>query len=88
MTAARAGYQLNVDAGVYVQNVTLQGPAGRAGIQRGDIILEVGGEKTNTVGELRSAVTSHNVGDTVSVKITRGDDTFNVDVTLDAAPEQ
>jgi serine protease Do len=87
-TAARAGYQLNVDAGVYVQNVTLQGPAGRAGLQRGDIILEVGGEKTNTVGELRAAVTAHSVGDTVPVKYIRGDETYTVDVTLDAAPER
>ncbi|MBQ7515896.1 MAG: trypsin-like peptidase domain-containing protein [Schwartzia sp.] len=86
-TAARAGYQLNVDAGVYVQNVTLNGPAGKAGLMRGDIILEVGGEKTNTVSELRSAIASHHVGDTVAVKYQRGNETATVNCVLEAIPE-
>ncbi len=86
-TAARAGYQLNVDAGVYVQNVTLNGPADKAGIARGDVILEVGGTKTNTVKELRNAITSYNVGDTVKVKYLRGNDTITVDCVLEAIPE-
>ena len=86
-TAARQGYELNVDAGVYVDRVTLNGPAGRAGIQRGDIILEVGGTAVNTVADLRAAVTSHKVGDTVQVKYQRGDDKSTVDVTLDEMPK-
>ena len=87
-TAARAGYQLNVDAGVYVQNVTLDGPAGKAGLQRGDIIVEIGGEKTNTVGDLRAAIASHQVGDVVSVKIIRDGETITLDARLEAIPEQ
>ena len=86
-TAARAGYQLNVDAGVYVQNVNLEGPAGKAGFQRVDVILSVGGEKTNTVGELRSAITSHQVGDSVEVKFIRNGETHTVTVVLEAIPE-
>ena len=86
-TAARAGYQLNVDAGVYVQNVNLEGPAGKAGFQRGDIILSVDGEKTDTVGELRSAITSHQVGDSVEVKFLRNGETKTVTVVLEAIPE-
>ena len=65
----------------------MQGPAGRAGIQRGDIILEVGGTKTDTVGELRAAVTSHNVGESVTVKYERDGEKYEVEVTLDASPE-
>jgi serine protease Do len=87
-TAARAGYQLNVDAGVYVQNVTLNGPAGKAGIQRGDVILSVGGEKTNTVGELRAAITGHQVGDSVEVVFMRGNDKITVTAVLEAIPEE
>lgn len=86
-TAARAGYQLNVDAGVYVQNVTLDGPAGKAGIQRGDIILSVGGEKTDSVGELRAAITSHQVGDSVEIKIIRNGDKMTLAAVLEAIPE-
>ena len=87
-TAARAGYQLNVDAGVYVQNVTLNGPAGKAGIQRGDVILSVGGEKTNTVGELRAAITSHQVGDSVEIQIVRNGDKITLNAVLEAIPEE
>ena len=86
-TAARAGYQLNVDAGVYVQNVTLDGPAGKAGLQRGDIILSVGGEKTDTVGELRAAITGHQVGDTVEVVVVRNGDKITLSAVLEAIPE-
>ena len=86
-TAARAGYQLNVDAGVYVQNVTLDGPAGKAGIQRGDVILSVGGEKTDTVGALRSAITSHQVGDSVEVVIVRNGEKITLNAVLEAIPE-
>ena len=86
-TAARQGYELNVDAGVYVERVTINGPAGRAGIQRGDIILEVGGTAVNTVADLRAAVTSHKVGETVKVKYERDNQQNTVDVSLDEMPK-
>ncbi len=74
--------------GVYVQNVTLDGPAGKAGLQRGDVILSVGGEKTDTVGELRAAITGHQVGDTVEIVLMRGNDKITVNAVLEAIPEQ
>ena len=86
-TAARQGYELNVDAGVYVERVTINGPAGRACIQRGDIILEVGGTAVNTVADLRAAVTSHKVGETVKVKYERDNQQNTVDVSLDEMPK-
>ena len=70
-----------------MQNVTLNGPAGKAGIQRGDVILSVGGEKTNTVGDLRAAITSHQVGDSVEIKLVRNGDTMTVNAVLEAIPE-
>ena len=86
-TAARSGYQLNTEAGVYVQNVVLDGPAGKAGIRRGDVILSVAGEKTDTVGELRSVITSHQVGDTVEVNIVRNGEKITLTAVLEAIPE-
>lgn len=87
-TALRAGYQLNVDAGVYVQNVQLGGPADRAGIVRGDVILQINGVKTNTVAELRSIVTDHQIGDTVNVLILRDGRQREVQVVLQAMPKE
>ena len=86
-TAARQGYELNVDAGAYVERVTINGPGGRAGIQRGDIILEVGGTAVNTVADLRAVVTSHKVGETVKVKYERDNQQNTVDVSLDEMPK-
>ena len=86
-SAARQGYQLNVDAGVYVDRVTLDGPSGKAGIQRGDVILSVDGKDVNTVAELRVAVAEHKVGDTVSVKYQRDNYTASVDVVLEEMPQ-
>lgn len=85
-TAARAGYRLNVDAGVYVETVGVRGPAYKAGIRRGDLILAIGGAKTDTVAELREALNNHAVGTTVKVRIERDGKKQTVDVTLEAMP--
>ena len=51
-------------------------------------ILSVGGEKTDTVGELRAAITGHQVGDTVEIVLMRGNDKITVNAVLEAIPEQ
>lgn len=86
-TAARAGYDLNADAGVYVQNVTPNSPAAAAGLQRGDLILKIGDEATNTVTDLRSAVNNHKVGDTVNVEIQRNGQPQTLKLTLQEMPQ-
>ena len=44
-TAARYGYQLSIEKGVYVFQVAIDSPAGRAGFQRGDIIQRGSGSQ-------------------------------------------
>lgn len=85
VTAARQGYRLNADKGVYVEELALNGPADKAGIKRGDLILEIDGVEINTVGELRSTILSHRVGDVLRVKINRNGDVGELEVTLEAA---
>lgn len=86
-SAARQGYQLNVDAGVYVQNVTLNGPADKAGIRRGDIILEISGTKVNTIAELRAAIAEHNVGDMITIVYARDGEKITADTVLKEMPQ-
>ena len=84
-TAARQGYRLNAEKGVYVEEITLNGPADKAGIRRGDLILEIDGKEINKVGELRAVILDHKAGDTIRVKIERDGSKNDVDVVLEAA---
>ena len=55
--------------GVYVQDVTSGGPAGKAGIVPGDVITSVNGRPTRTVDDLTSVVAELKPGTTVSLGI-------------------
>lgn len=86
-SAARQGYRLNAEHGVYVHSVTLSGPADRAGIQRGDLILSIDGTTTDTFTELRNAISDHKVGDTIKITIDRGGNKMEVEAKLDEIPQ-
>lgn len=85
-TAGRYGYQLNIDKGVYVFRLTLGGPADKAGLQRGDIILKIGEAEVNSVSELRQKVGEYKVGDSVKVTFDRNGSTRTVDLVLEEMP--
>lgn len=87
-SAAKYGYELDIDQGVYVANVAAGGPAAKAGIREGDIILKVAGSETNSVAELRSVVDGQPVGSKIDVVIQRGDKTVTVKVLLEEMPAQ
>ena len=86
-TAARYGYQLSIEKGVYVFQVGLDSPAGRAGFQRGDIILNIDGKEVNSVTDVRNAVAAHKVGDKVKVLCDRDGREETVEVTLEEMPQ-
>ena len=86
-TAARYGYQLTIEKGVYVFQVAIDSPAGRADFQRGDIILSIDGNEVNSVTDVRNAVAAHKVGDKVKVLIDRNGNQINVEVTLEEMPQ-
>ena len=86
-TAGRYGYQLNIDKGVYIFQLTLNGPCGKAGLQRGDIILKVNDEEVNSVSDLRAKVASYKVGDTVKITYDRNGASRTADVVLEEMPQ-
>ena len=56
-------------AGVLVQRVTAGGPAAKAGIKTGDVIVSLNGTRTPTINDLTSAASELKPGATVAVGI-------------------
>ena len=64
--------------------VVAGGPAQKAGIKAGDVIIEFGGKAINNPDELIVAIRSKNVGDRVEVKFKRGSSTRTTTIVLAA----
>jgi putative serine protease PepD len=56
-------------AGVLVQNVTAGGPAAKAGLESGDVIVTLNGHRTATVDDLTSVASELKPGTTVSLGV-------------------
>jgi putative serine protease PepD len=59
-----------------------QGPAGKAGIKPGDVIVEFDGRRVTDADDLVVAIRAKSVGDHVSMKVHRGSETISVTLTL------
>lgn len=63
--------QYNIPVGVYIQEVVEYGPAEKAGIKPGDIIVKVDGEKVKTFTEINRIKNKHKAGDTIKIVVNR-----------------
>jgi serine protease Do len=78
--------KLDANAGVVVVYVASGSPAEEAGVQTNDVITSIDGNKIKTVEELQVYINTRTVGDTITLKITRGSDKLDIDVTLSDRP--
>ena len=67
--------------------ITPGGPAAKAGLRAGDVIIEFDGSEVENSDELIVMIRSKNVGDKIKVKYKRGNLTREVTVTLAASKE-
>ena len=79
--------KLSVSQGAYVAEVTDSSPADEAGIQKGDIIVGIGGTQITSADGAILAVRSHSIGETVQVTVMRGNNEKTFDVTLGSDEE-
>ena len=86
-TAARYGYQLNIEKGVFIFQVALDSPAGTAGLQRGDVILKIDGKDVNSVAEVRSEIADRKVGDKLQLTYDRDGAEQTVEIILREMPQ-
>lgn len=75
-------FDLKNNEGIFVAGVAEEGSAKEAGIQRGDVILEVNGNKMNKVSQLQEHISQYSPGQKVEIKIKRNGTTKNLTVTL------
>lgn len=63
------------------------GPASKAGIKEGDVIVEADGVKVDMKNDLTSVLNNHRVGDTIKLKIIREGKEITIPVVLGERPE-
>lgn len=70
------------DAGPRVTRVTENSAAAAAGIEEGDIILEVEGQATPKAADVVQAIRRHRPGQTIKLKLKRGEEVLEISATL------
>jgi len=79
---------LDTTKGALVSGVTSGGPADKAGIQRGDVIVSFDGEEIEEMGDLPYIVAMTEVGKTVPVEIIRKGEKKTIRVTVEEMVEE
>jgi len=77
---------LSVDHGVYIAGLTDNGPAEKAGLQEGDVIVAINDKEVDDESSLGDLLAAQSPGDRVSVSIYRGDQPMTLKVTLGELP--
>jgi S1-C subfamily serine protease len=79
---------LSVDHGALIESILSGGPAAQAGLQAGDVIVQVGSKTVNDTSTLGDALSTYNPGQTVPVTVYRGSQQLTVNVKLGELPSQ
>jgi putative serine protease PepD len=80
--ATKDEFAISADAGAVVVAVDPAGGAGAAGVQEGDVVIEVDGEAISSAADLTQAIRSRSPGDEASVVIERRGERQTLAVTL------
>jgi serine protease Do len=80
-------YNLAVDHGIIVREVDANGPAAKAGIRQGDIIVTVDGRRVNNWNDFIRELFAKRPGDRVRVEVARNGDRRTVEMTLAERPQ-
>jgi putative serine protease PepD len=74
------------DDGIRLSDVNNGDPGQKAGLESGDVVLEVDGMTVESASDIQRAVDAHEPGDKLELKIDRGGDERTVTVTLGTRP--
>ena len=76
-----------VSEGAVVASVNADSPAAEAGLEVDDIVTAVDGEPIASADGLIIAAREHQIGDTITLTVVRGDETLDIEVTLGSDAE-
>jgi S1-C subfamily serine protease len=80
-------FGINAESGVVVESVDPGGPAARAGLQPGDVIIAVEGKALENAEQLLGAIRARKPGDPLPLRVLRGGKELDITVTLGEQPE-
>lgn len=74
-----------LEYGVVLVSVEKNSPADKVGLTKGDVIVEIGGEKVTSIASFKYNLYTHDVGETVKIKYFRGEELKETEVKLVAS---
>jgi S1-C subfamily serine protease len=77
---------LSVDHGALIVSLVSNGPAASAGLQAGDVIVQLDNKPVNDSQSLTDILVNENPGSTVAVKVYRGNQQLTINVRLGELP--
>jgi serine protease Do len=86
-SAIASSVGLSRPQGVILKTVYPNGPAAKAGLKVGDIVLAMDGNAVDDMQSLNYRITTHKPGDTPNVKVSSNGKVRDVSVSLTAPPE-
>lgn len=75
-------YNINFDNGIYVAQITKNGPSDGSRLKEGDIITKIDDTSLNTMNDLRQYIFTKKPGDEVTLKVTRGKVNRDINIIL------
>jgi serine protease DegS len=79
-------FKLKSTDGAIITNIILNGPADKAGLDRGDIIIEVAGKKVRNVRDTLNAISQHKPGADIRITFIRNGKTLSKQATIIERP--
>ena len=79
--------QIGTDKGLVVIAVAEDSPVAQAGIEPGDVVLEVDSQVVTDTDELQKQIRSHKIGDIIELTVQRGSERRQVEMKAGTIPE-
>jgi len=81
-------YNLATPKGVFVSEIPAGGPAAKAGMKSGDVIIAFNDEPIEGFGDLRNSIDRQKIGDKVKITVMRGREKKTLTLVLEQMPDR